>query len=396
MIDHTVAGHGIMTSLPLQLLDHAQSLYKSYVEPYVSPTSIAILVIVVALTNAYLRYTNLTSSSGNTSGTTGGKKKTTKTKTKDIFDAFRRNKSSQGDAGKEKAAGGDKPFGSSYYYAHNDPNRTGGYKDGLRMEDYVMNGPKLLAKGGKRVEEEGNVVVDGDNNDDDDDEKNSAEDENSGEAPAASAVAATNTAPPVRPTVPTNSVPISKYMWDDAAVASGCSDVGKLYIDTLPNKPSSAPDINWEMASITKADVTAQLLGDDNRSLLIWITRTAATGTEPKSYHLFIRKMYGEVSEVKVVCKAKRLLVKLIKKKSRLNLWDKTNLKPWPQLSEKATAGGGGGSSDDVGYIDESLFKREVGGGGGGMMPQAGPPGTTTIDEKLFGRGAGKSMRDLD
>ena len=354
-----------------------ESLYKSYVEPYASPTAIAILVAVVALTNAYLRYSKLTTS----------KKKSTSTKataqSKDIFDTFHRNKKSNEDNGGKKAHhnSSDKPFGSSYYYAHNDPNRTGGYKDGLRMEDYVMNGPRLLAKGGIRLEEE---------NEEEGEEKMVAdhgdtcpveevEDASTSNAPKASS-SATQVRPPA---LPSNSVPVARYMWDDTAVASGCSDVGKLYVDTLPNKPSSAPDISWEKAGISKADVTAQLLGDEGRGLLVLITRTAATGTEPRSYYLYVRKMYGSVAEVKVVVKAKRLLVKLIKKRSRLNLWDKTNLKPWPQLSEKAAAGGG---SDDVGYIDEDLFKRDVGEGIPGMPQAAGTPGArTTLDAKLFG-----------
>jgi hypothetical protein len=49
---------------------------------------------------------------------------------------------------------GDKPFGSKYYYAHNNANATGGYKDGLKTEDYTMNGPRLLSRGGQEVEAE--------------------------------------------------------------------------------------------------------------------------------------------------------------------------------------------------------------------------------------------------
>ena len=54
--------------------------------------------------------------------------------------------------GKQSAQ--DRPFESSYYYAHNNPNAKGGYKDGLRMEDYTMNGPRLLSRGGVPVSEE--------------------------------------------------------------------------------------------------------------------------------------------------------------------------------------------------------------------------------------------------
>jgi hypothetical protein len=49
-------------------------------------------------------------------------------------------------------AAASKPFGSSYYYAHNSTRSKGGYADGLRMEDYTMNGPRLLSRGGKPVD----------------------------------------------------------------------------------------------------------------------------------------------------------------------------------------------------------------------------------------------------
>ena len=261
--------------------------------------------------------------------------------------------------------------------AHNDPNRTGGYKDGLRMEDYVMNGPKLLAKGGKRVEEDAAVNAVGD---DDDQLVTGCTDADDTNNDGANGDAASNahvpTVPSSPPALPSNSVPIARYMWDDAAVASGCSDVGKLLIDTLPNKPSSAPDIKWEGAGIGRANVTASLVGDDGRGLLIAIDRSdKATGTQPKHYHLYIRRMYGEIAEVKVIVKAKRLLVKLIKKKNRLNIWDKKNLKPWPRLSEGTGSSGG----DD---IDESLFRRDT---TAMPVPQSGNGGPDFLNEKLFG-----------
>ena len=245
------------------------------------------------------------------------------------------------------------------------------------MEDYVMNGPKLLAKGGKRVEDDSGATKSNG------DERKDVHEEGTGSSPANNNNndddTAGNNAPSVLlrpPSLPSNSVPIARYMWDDEAVASGCSDVGKLMIDTLPNKPSSAPDIKWEGAGIGKANVTATLIGDNSRGLLIAIDRSdKATGMQPKHYHLYIRRMYGDVAEVKVVVKAKRLLVKLVKKKNRLNLWDKKNLKPWPRLSE----GTGSSSGDD---IDESLFRRDT---STMSMPQAGTGGPDGLNEKLFG-----------
>ena len=241
-----------------------------------------------------------------------------------------------------------------------------------------MNGPKLLAKGGKRVEEDAADAV---NVGDDDDQLmtgcTDADDTNNDGANGDAAGNAHVPSVPSRPpALPSNSVPIARYMWDDAVVASGCSDVGKLLIDTLPNKPSSAPDIKWEGAGIGRDNVTASLVGDDGRGLLVAIDRSdKATGTQPKHYHLYIRRMYGEIAEVKVIVKAKRLLVKLIKKKNRLNIWDKKNLKPWPRLSEGTGSSGG----DD---IDESLFRRDT---TAMPVPQSGNGGPDFLNEKLFG-----------
>ena len=75
--------------------------------------------------------------------------------------------------------------------------------------------------------------------------------------------------------------------------------------------------------------------------MLVLVRRAHATGTEPRAYHLLVPRTYGEVAEVRVAVKAKRLLVKLVKKRKHgMNMWDKSNLKPWPQLSEKVMAGG--------------------------------------------------------
>ena len=109
-----------ITDLPLQLLDGAQSLYKQYVAPYVSPTAISVLVVVIAISHAYLRSRPPTAdedgtekSSSSSSASNGGKSKSSK-KPKDIFDTFHRGKDKENGAGK-KAHGAEKPFGSSYY-----------------------------------------------------------------------------------------------------------------------------------------------------------------------------------------------------------------------------------------------------------------------------------------
>ena len=95
--------------LPLQLLDGAQSLYKERVAPHVSPTAVAVVVVVFSISLAYLR-----SSSSQTAGTEKSSATNNNGKPKDIFATFHRGKDKQGGANK-KAHSAEKPFGSSYY-----------------------------------------------------------------------------------------------------------------------------------------------------------------------------------------------------------------------------------------------------------------------------------------
>ncbi len=100
------------------------------------------------------KQSSLSSTSTSTSSTTKPKQQqqtsqtsqTSQQRLKNVWDAPRNQTSQQ-----KTTHSNDKPFGSSYYYAHNNPNAKGGYKDGLKMEDYTMNGPRLLAKGGTPV-----------------------------------------------------------------------------------------------------------------------------------------------------------------------------------------------------------------------------------------------------
>ena len=105
-----------MADLPLQLLDGAQSLYKQYVAPYVSPTAISVLLVVIAITQAYLRSAGAgaagTEKSSSSASSSSGKSDSNKPK--DIFDTFHRGKDKKDGAGK-KAHSSEKPFGSSYY-----------------------------------------------------------------------------------------------------------------------------------------------------------------------------------------------------------------------------------------------------------------------------------------
>ena len=97
--------------LPLQLLDGAQSLYKERVAPHVSPTAVAVVVVVFSISLAYLRSSTRSSQ---TAGTEKSSATNNNGKPKDIFATFHGGKDKQGGANK-KAHSAEKPFGSSYY-----------------------------------------------------------------------------------------------------------------------------------------------------------------------------------------------------------------------------------------------------------------------------------------
>ena len=247
-----------------------------------------------------------------------------------------------------------KPFESSYYFAHNKHSTGGGYTDGLKASDYVMNGPRLLSKGGVRIEEDKETT------------DNSADNiSNNGKEC------------PVQPKDKQSkqklysSTPLSKYLWDD----DGNSNIAKIHIDTLP---TSASTISWESAGITKANVECRLIGDDNEGLYISILDQGG-----KRYHLHVPKLYGEADSVKCIVKKHKLLVKITKKtkksipkysnryKKNDSLWD-TTIKvvgsyftgksdkdesisiAWPRLSASSVGGLGGGTT----VIDEKIFKN--------------------------------------
>jgi hypothetical protein len=216
---------------------------------------------------------------------------------KDVWEERRkRGVTASSSAGKTSAA--DKPFGSSYYYAHNNPNATGGYKDGLRMEDYTMNQPRLLSKGGVPAEPSETTTV-----------ESSTASEPTTTMPTASKKKVD--APVVKR--------ISKFLWDDPGDANG---VATIRIDALPGS-TLTETISWREANINDISTT---LVNDKKGLLIELT--SADGT---IYRLQIPKLYGEVDEVRKVAKPNRLLVRLYKKKNWLNPFDKTNLQSWPR-----------------------------------------------------------------
>ena len=236
-------------------------------------------------------------------------------------------------------AGSDRPFESSYYFAHNKHSTGGGYKDGLKAEDYVMNGPKLLSKGGVRVEAETSV-------------EDETDDADNGSCASSQDVSEKRQ----KPNMPA-STPITRYLWDD-----GEGNIAKIHIDSLP--VSSTKTVDWEDASIST--VEARLIGDNNEGLFVGIEYTI--DDSPKRCHLHVAKMYGSAEDVKAMVKKRKLLLKITKKPKSLSNRHSSNNNPglwgkitggqeakvvpvaWPTLTSSSGLG--------KGEIDEDLFKQ--------------------------------------
>jgi hypothetical protein len=200
--------------------------------------------------------------------------------------------SSSSSFSKRTSSAEDKPFGSSYYYAHNNPNATGGYKDGLRMEDYTMNQPRLLSKNGVSAGE--------------------PDSSDSAAVPASSSSASSTVRKRVNTPVAKK---ISKFLWDDPGDSNG---IATIRIDVLPGA-TLTETISWRQANIV--DTTATLI-DDKRGLLIEVESEEGT-----RFRLQIPKLYGQVDEVRKVVKPNRLIVRLYKTRGWTN---KKNLQAWP------------------------------------------------------------------
>jgi hypothetical protein len=192
----------------------------------------------------------------------------------------------------------DKPFGSSYYYAHNNPGAKGGYSDGLCIEDYTMNGPRLLSRGGQSVGDRSTI----------------SSNKNGSPSMQTQPSDASNRQ---KPCSERRTRQITRYLWDDEGDEDG---VAVIRVDNLPG-PTSATFIDWRDANVT--EVTAKLIGGGG--LLVSGTDNA----EKVEYRLYVKQLYGPAVAVKAVVKAKRLLVRIYKKK------DKSNLKAWPHPQKR-------------------------------------------------------------
>jgi len=263
-----------------------------------------------------------------------------------------------GNGSGSKQTSSEKPFESSYYFAHNKHSTGGGYKDGLRAEDYVMNGPRLLSKGGIRI------------GDGEPPNNNTAENDSKECIPQSEKNDAKERPKPKL----TASTPITKYMWDDDGNGN---NMAKIHIDSLPII-SSTNTMTWESAGISREQVEVRFIGENNDGLYVSVVTM-----EGKRYHLHVPKMYGEAESVKCIVKKHKLLIKIGKKKipkrhsdrylAEEGVW-KSATKAlgrfvgggeeatkeeyisvvWPRLSASSVGGFGGGTAD----IDAKLFKE--------------------------------------
>lgn len=197
----------------------------------------------------------------------------------------------------------EKPFGSSYYYAHNSSKTTGGYKDGLRMEDFTMNGPRLLSRTGMTTPNE--EIMDASSC--------------SNKTQAAEPTTGTSLSRSASGDLGRRSLNITRYLWDDPGdTAEG---IATIRIDDLPGK-TSTECVAWKDVTVSIVNISATLI-HDNEGLQVKIETS-----DDVDYLLRIPKLYGDVSEVEAVKKTKRLLIRLTKTKK--GMFDKSNLKAWP------------------------------------------------------------------
>lgn len=218
----------------------------------------------------------------------------------------------------------------------------------MRAEDYAMNGPRLLSRGGVRVE---NDDVDGGGRRENGD-RDPANDADNDPAPSSTSTStSSSTCDAVERHTSTStsksigaSIPITRYLWDDDG-----GDVARIHIDVLPSFTSStdATTMRWEDAGVTADDVEVRLIGgggggiDDygtaRRGLYVGVvvdasspsssgggtTRGGGTdggsssnaGRRRRRCHLHVAKMYGDAESVRFVVKRRKLLIKITKRR---------------------------------------------------------------------------------
>mmetsp|Transcript_7783 Transcript_7783/g.16901 ORF Transcript_7783/g.16901 Transcript_7783/m.16901 type:complete len:311 (-) Transcript_7783:53-985(-) len=187
-----------------------------------------------------------------------------------------------------KTNSSSKPFESSYYYAHNSIRKTGGYTDGIKTEDYVMNGPRLLSstvEGMKTPDTGGNelntipVVV--------------AESCNKVERSELDLLRAE-----LRGTA------LNKYLIDES---KDKDLIATVYISDIPGYDS------WENSDIKKSGISTNFCLTSTKTSCVTIQMHNAKG---ENFYLLMKKVNGVVRDIKVIVKKKRLVVKLMKREA--------------------------------------------------------------------------------
>jgi hypothetical protein len=206
----------------------------------------------------------------------------------------------------------EKPFQSSYYYAHNNPSAKGGYKDGLRMEDYTMNQPRLLSRNGSRVSSNEDV------------EQNET---------AQSSLDSSSLQPlnnqRVLPKLPPTKY-ISRYLWDDPGKPNG---IASIRVEQLPDRNGSM--MAWkdwlEQQNTCTMTTTINpridtLLSPDSTSL-----RVIIHNQDNCLYELKLDPLYDKVQTVCTKVSTKRLIIQLHKYANKQKVW------PHPYQSKTKT-----------------------------------------------------------
>ena len=207
-----------------------------------------------------------------------------------------------------------------YYYAHQ--GTTGGYADGLKQEDFAMNGPRRLDT--KQSESEktktSNMPVTV--------PRGSIERQSFGQ------------------TVPMNSLPqysgktITSFQFEDAG------DLVKIYIRSLPGWDS------FQDANIQKSHVSSYW--DDRESLVLLVKKS-----EEETYNLHVKRLFGLVNDVQILVKKKYLLVKLVKADSKKE-WTTLNNKVEKKVKVIKGGEGEGEGEEDGGKKTKYMDKADL------------------------------------
>lgn len=313
----------MVMSIISQIISECNSYIKSSSFSNYTITSKPLAVIAISITSVVLPliyFKRVSSSQQQQQQKQQKLSKPSHQKLRNVFDVKQRNPLSSSSSSKNQGRDEkEKPFVSSYYYAHNNPKSTGGYKDGLTREDYVMNEPRLLSRNGIPVKRNA-TTTDHDEHEEEVKIKSTTRNIVKGRE---------------------NSFPINRYLWHDEG---GKDCISTIYIQNLPGRMTNSPALKWVDAGITKNDVMVKLVGSgEKKGLMIQIRKSTGSGCDDdesrQCYHLHVPQLYGEAKAVKTIVNRKKLIVKITKKKSTA----------WPQLPAK--------SSSCVDYVDEDLFR---------------------------------------